>query len=56
MARAKLPQEVLEEESRMFREGWKARVRRWRERTGKSWDDRLADFVRTEVTTLLAVL
>ena len=56
MARAKLPQEVLEEESRMFREGWKARVRRWRERTGKSWDDRLADFERTEVTTLLAVL
>ena len=30
MARAKLPQEVLEEEWRMFREGWKARVRRWR--------------------------
>jgi hypothetical protein len=46
MARASLPQEVLDEESRMFHEGWKARFRRWRQRTGKKWDDRLTDFER----------
>jgi hypothetical protein len=47
MDRASLPQEVLDEESRIFHEGWTARFRRWRQRTGQTWDDRLTDFERS---------